>query len=50
MSPNTASSTAILVDVHGWGFRDARLEERVQLNAKNIAAWTDAIEMQDRLL
>jgi len=32
-----------LVDVQDWGFRDARLEERVQMNAKDIAAWTDAI-------
>ena len=32
-----------LVDVQDWGFRDARLEERVQMNAKNIAVWTDAI-------
>ena len=33
-----------LVDVHEWGFRDARLEERVQMNEKDIADWTDAIE------
>jgi hypothetical protein len=32
-----------LVDVQDWGFRDARMEERVQMNAKDIAAWTDAI-------
>jgi hypothetical protein len=32
-----------LVDVQDWGFRDARLEERVRMNAKDIAAWTDAI-------
>lgn len=32
-----------LVDVRDWGFRDARLEERVQMNAEDIAAWTDAI-------
>src|SRR5437667_6601695 len=32
-----------LVDVQDWGFRDARLEERVQMNEKDIAAWTDAI-------
>jgi hypothetical protein len=36
-----------LVDVQDWGFRDARLEERVQMNAKDIAAWTDAIGKQD---
>jgi hypothetical protein len=33
-----------LVDVQGWGFRDARLEERVQMNEQDIAYWTDAIE------
>jgi hypothetical protein len=33
-----------LVDVQEWGFRDARLDERVQMNEKDIADWTDAIE------
>jgi Nucleotidyl transferase of unknown function (DUF2204) len=33
-----------LVDVQKWGFRDARLEERVQMNEKDIADWTDAIQ------
>ena len=33
-----------LVDVQEWGFRDARLEGRVQINEKDIADWTDAIE------
>ena len=33
-----------LVDVQEWGFRDARLEGRVQMNEKDIADWTDAIE------
>jgi hypothetical protein len=36
-----------LVDVQEWGFRDARLEERVQMNEKDIADWTDAIEKQE---
>jgi len=36
-----------LVDVQEWGYRDARLEERVQMNAKDIADWTDAIEKQE---
>jgi hypothetical protein len=36
-----------LVDVQEWGFRDARLEERVQMNEKNIADWTDAIEKEE---
>lgn len=35
-----------LVDVHEWGYRDARLEERVQMNEKDIADWTDAIEKE----
>ena len=33
-----------LADVQDWGLRDARLEERVQMNEKDIADWTDAIE------
>jgi len=32
-----------LVDVQEWGFRDARLEERVQMNEQDIADWTAAI-------
>src|SRR5438477_67443 len=36
-----------LVDVQKWGFRDARLEERVHMNEKNIADWTDAIEKEE---
>jgi Nucleotidyl transferase of unknown function (DUF2204) len=32
-----------LVDVQKWGLRDARLEERVQMDEKDIADWTDAI-------
>ena len=35
-----------LIDVQEWGFRDARLEERVQMNEKDIADWTDAIEKE----
>jgi Nucleotidyl transferase of unknown function (DUF2204) len=35
-----------LVDVQEWGFRDARLEERVQMNQKDIADWTDAIQKE----
>jgi hypothetical protein len=33
-----------LVDVREWGLRDARLEERVQMNERDIADWTDAID------
>ena len=36
-----------LVDVQEWGFRDARLEERVQMNEQDIANWTDAIGKQE---
>jgi hypothetical protein len=32
-----------LVDIQEWGFRDARLQERVQMNEQDIADWTDAI-------
>jgi hypothetical protein len=32
-----------LVDVEEWGFRDARLERRVRMDAKDIAHWTKAI-------
>jgi hypothetical protein len=36
-----------LVDVEEWGSRDARLEERVQMNEKDIADWTEAIEKEE---
>jgi hypothetical protein len=36
-----------LVDVQEWGYRDARLEERVQMDEKDIADWTDAIEKEE---
>ena len=36
-----------LVDIQEWGFRDARLEERVQMSEKDIARWTDAIEKNE---
>ena len=35
-----------LVDIQEWGFRDARLEGRVQMNEKDIADWTDVIEKE----
>ena len=35
-----------LVDIQEWGFRDARLEQRVQMNERDIAHWTDAIEKE----
>ena len=36
-----------LVDVNEWGLRDARLEERVRMDAKDISTWTDAIGKQE---
>jgi hypothetical protein len=36
-----------LMDVKDWGLRDARLEERVQMNEQDIADWTDAIGKQE---
>jgi hypothetical protein len=36
-----------LVDVEEWGYRDARLEERVQMNEKDIAHWTAAIDKEE---
>ncbi len=36
-----------LVDIQEWGFRDARLEERVQMNTKDIAHWTKAIVKEE---
>jgi tRNA1(Val) A37 N6-methylase TrmN6 len=36
-----------LVDVQEWGVRDARLEERVQMNEEDIAEWTDAIGKEE---
>jgi hypothetical protein len=36
-----------LVDIEEWGFRDARLEERVHMNAKDIAHWKKAIAKEE---
>jgi hypothetical protein len=36
-----------LVDLQEWGLLDARLEERVQMNEKDIADWTDAIAKEE---
>ncbi len=36
-----------LVDVEEWGFRDARLEQRVHMDAKDIARWTKAIAKEE---
>lgn len=37
-----------LTDIEEWGFRDARLEDRVHMNAKDIAHWTKAIANEQR--
>jgi len=37
-----------LVDIQEWGFRDARLEDRVHMNEKDIARWTKAIAREDQ--
>ncbi len=37
-----------LVDVQERGFRDARLETRVHMDAKDIADWTQAISKEER--
>jgi len=36
-----------LVDVQEWGLRDARLEKRVRMDEKDIAAWTKAIGKEE---
>jgi hypothetical protein len=36
-----------LVDVQEWGFRHARLEERVQMNEEDIVEWTDGIGKEE---
>src|SRR5215470_19727458 len=36
-----------LVDIREWGFRDARLEERVHMNQQDIADWTQAIPKEE---
>jgi hypothetical protein len=36
-----------LVDVHKWGFRDARLTKRVQMDSNDIAQWTNAIPKEE---
>jgi len=36
-----------LVDVEERGFRDARLDTRVRMNANDIAHWTEAISKED---
>jgi predicted nucleotidyltransferase len=37
-----------LVDIRERGFRDARLQPRVHMNAKDIAQWTKAIAKEER--
>ncbi len=37
-----------LVDVHKWGFHDARLEKRVHMDSEDIAQWTKAIPKEEK--
>src|SRR5438477_360947 len=37
-----------LMDIHERGFRDARLQQRVHMNAKDIAHWTRAIAREEK--
>jgi hypothetical protein len=37
-----------LMDIHERGFRDARLQQRVHMNAKDIAHWTRAIAKEEK--
>jgi hypothetical protein len=36
-----------LVDVEEWGFRDARLDERVRMDEQDITRWTSAIAKEE---
>jgi Nucleotidyl transferase of unknown function (DUF2204) len=38
-----------LLDIQKRGFRDARLQQRVQMNAKDIAHWTKAIAKEEKV-
>jgi predicted nucleotidyltransferase len=38
-----------LVDVHKWGFHDARLKKRVHMDSEDIAQWTKAIPKEEKL-
>jgi hypothetical protein len=35
------------VDVEEWGFRDARLDERVHMDEQDITRWTRAIAKEE---
>jgi hypothetical protein len=37
-----------LVDVQKWGFHDARLEERVDMDSQDITKWTKAIPKDEK--
>jgi hypothetical protein len=37
-----------LVDVQKWGFHDARLDKRVQMNSEDIVQWTKAIPKEEK--
>jgi len=38
-----------LVDVQKWGFHDARLDQRVHMNSKDIVQWTKAIPKEEKV-
>ena len=40
------SRAQYLVDIHSWGYRDARLHDDVHMNEGDIAHWTAAIEQE----
>jgi predicted nucleotidyltransferase len=39
-----------LVDVQKWGFQDARLQKRVQMDSEDISQWTKAIPKEEKAL
>jgi hypothetical protein len=43
----SARTPAVAEALAGLGFRDAPLEKHVQMNEKDIANWTDAIENEE---
>jgi predicted nucleotidyltransferase len=39
-----------LVDVQKWGFQDARVQKRVQMDSEDISQWTKAIPKEEKAL
>jgi hypothetical protein len=44
------SRAQYLIDLRSWGYRDARLQPKGRMSAKDIAIWTDAIEAENRTI